>query len=752
MRKEDFYPITYLINLSTNFFKGNLMNTLSMNENNQKLNTESIYQLLKKVPPLWDLDSYIAVNPFLGYTDQPFVEIMQKLESILSMNLIPEKDLLDGNEIKLENAGEFDMNYANLSQLIGPFLASYIDESISYWKNPWKEKSLWQGFQSWSNVDPVWRETFTNSTNVKDFPETAIDTIQKLANENSSINIENLEKLLFTLPGWSSYFRKNNWFTEFQSNSDLVGLLAILAYIFAYRPELFTVNFKLKYIENSETFQNRLDYLNKKELEYRTKLLLDLKKNFQISEEKKKDELPTTKFLFCIDVRSESMRRHLESTSSSIETEGFAGFFGMPIGWKHWTEEEFSHSPALISPAYTFNSKEKSFSLRKNKLETKSWIQKIKRTFPIGFQYVETAGFLSLLGLIYKTVKIGNLHENPREISSEEIKAALLSLPQTDKTNIAVGILNHLGWKDNFPSYIIITGHGSLTVNNPHQAGLACGACSGQSGALSAMFASQLLNDVKTRKQISTMGISLPNETKFIPALHETVTDEIIFLEKENMDSSYLEKISNLIQKASLENRKEKSRLMGLNSESPYVRSKDWAEVFPEAGLAGCASFIIANRSRSKNTNLEGRSFLNSYNWKKDSEFKTLELLLTAPAVVASWINLQYYASTTNPEMYGAGNKLLHNVTGNKGVFEGNHWNLKSGLPLQSVFDGKKFVHKPIRLQIIVEAPQEEIDKILSKHSSIGDIVKNEWVYLIQWDEKGEFHLKENQTWKQLKI
>ena len=96
MRKEDFYPITYLINLSTNFFKGNLMNTLSMNENNQKLNTESIYQLLKKVPPLWDLDSYIAVNPFLGYTDQPFVEIMQKLESILSMNLIPEKDLLDG--------------------------------------------------------------------------------------------------------------------------------------------------------------------------------------------------------------------------------------------------------------------------------------------------------------------------------------------------------------------------------------------------------------------------------------------------------------------------------------------------------------------------------------------------------------------------------------------------------------------------------------------------------------------------------
>ncbi|HMV41043.1 MAG TPA: Na-translocating system protein MpsB [Leptospiraceae bacterium] len=727
------------------------MNALSTNPNNQKLNTDSIYQLLKKVPPLWDLDSYIAVNPFLGYSNQPFVKTMEKLESILSMNLIPEKDLLDGKEIKHENVGEFDMNYANLSQLIGPFLASYIDDSISYWKNPWKEKSLWQAFQSWSAIDPVWNLTFANFPVLKDLPDAAIQAIQKLGEENSSIQVESLEKLLFILPGWASYFRKNNWFKELEPNSDLVGLLAILAYIYTYRPELFTVNFKLKHLDNSEKFQNRFDYLKKKEIEYRTKLLQDLKKNYPIPEEKKSDTLPKTKFLFCIDVRSESMRRHLESTSPSIETEGFAGFFGMPIGWKHWTEEEFSHSPALISPAYVFCSNEKSFSLRKNKLQTKSWIQKIKRTFPIGFQYVETAGFLSFFGLIYKTLKIGPLHENPREISSEEIKFALSSLPQTDKTNIAAGILNHLGLKDNFPSYFIITGHGSLTVNNPHQAGLACGACSGQSGELSAIFASQLLNDLETRKQLMQMGISLPAETKFIPAMHETVTDEIIFLEKENIDKSYLQKISELIKKASLENRKEKARIMGLNSESPYVRSKDWAEVFPEAGLAGCASFIIANRSRSKNANLEGRSFLNSYNWKKDSEFKTLELLMTAPAVVASWINLQYYASTTNPDVYGAGNKLLHNVTGNKGVFEGNHWNLKSGLPLQSVFDGKRFVHIPIRLQIIIEAPQEEIDKILNKHSSIGDLVKNEWVYLIQWDENGDFYLK-NQTWEKIKI
>ena len=65
-----------------------------------------------------------------------------------------------------------------------------------------------------------------------------------------------------------------------------------------------------------------------------------------------------------------------------------------------------------------------------------------------------------------------------------------------------------------------------------------------------------------------------------------------------------------------------------------------------------------------------------------------LELILTAPVVVASWISLQYYGSTVAPELFGGGNKLLHNVIGGIGVVEGNGGLLRAGLPWQSVHDG----------------------------------------------------------------
>ena len=139
---------------------------------------------------------------------------------------------------------------------------------------------------------------------------------------------------------------------------------------------------------------------------------------------------------------------------------------------------------------------------------------------------------------------------------------------------------------------------------------------------------------------------------------------------------------------------------------------------------------------------MEGKSFLHNYNWETDTDFKTLELIMTAPMVVTSWINLQYFASSVDNKNTGAGNKVLHNIVGGFGVIEGFGGDLKGGLALQSVHDVKKFQHLPQQLNVMIEAPLKAINQILDKHTSIKDLVDNNWINLLAFDESGKVSYK----------
>jgi uncharacterized protein YbcC (UPF0753/DUF2309 family) len=169
------------------------------------------------------------------------------------------------------------------------------------------------------------------------------------------------------------------------------------------------------------------------------------------------------------------------------------------------------------------------------------------------------------------------------------------------------------------------------------------------------------------------------------------------------------------------------------------IRARDWAEVRPEWGLAGCKAFIAAPRARTAGRSLEGRAFLHDYDWKLDREngFGVLELIMTAPVVVASWISLQYYGSTVAPDTFGSGNKLLHNVVGGIGVVEGNGGRLRAGLPWQSVHDGKDYAHEPLRLSVCIEAPREAMTDILKRHGNVRALFDNRWLHLFAMDENG---------------
>jgi hypothetical protein len=224
-----------------------------------------------------------------------------------------------------------------------------------------------------------------------------------------------------------------------------------------------------------------------------------------------------------------------------------------------------------------------------------------------------------------------------------------------------------------------------------------------------------------------------------VAALHNTTTDDV---EAGDIDGT----IAGWLAAAGRVARRERSAALGLAGLRDHTiddavrqRSTDWSCVRPEWGLAGNAAFIAAPRARTRDVSLGGRAFLHDYDAAADTTGSVLELIMTAPMVVTSWINLQYYASTMDNARFGSGNKVLHNVVGTFGVWQGNSGDLQVGLPWQSVHDGQTFRHEPLRLSVFLEAPTERIDDVLRRNELVRQLVENQWVRVLAIDpESGD--------------
>ena len=683
-----------------------------------------------------------------------------------------------------ENASNFT---ETITHEISKWLAAYFDESQALWQMPFKEKRIFSAWRMLIKYDNKFdKQGFSFSKLIVTLPSDPIYAIEKMfallekhiiLNQNEMVNY--IYRLITSVQGWACYIQKFE-FEAVRDNdqsalSQIGGLVDLIAIRMAYDLMLLDKITGIKEFKLNLTLSE--NYLNKSyydyvwqlasEQAYRKKLLNQIRPRDFL----KKVEKPKVQMAFCIDVRSEVMRRHIEHQLSEVQTIGFAGFFGVPISVQRLGQKRAEQNcPILLTPLTTVHEtspddkqfiKKKLFSLEFERIK-----KDVKSAANSCFSFVEAFGWSYIFKMFSHAQGVSkpNIKVNQLGLRKEELKFVRYNTNAIDLETqylIGKGALKNMGL-NYFAPFIIFFGHHSESSNNPYAGGLDCGACAGHSGASN----SQVLADILNNEQVRTLlwerdDIQILDETIFLAGVHNTTKDELIIndsiVPKDRI--AEIEKIKNDLNLASKNCAKERLSKLGFKSKNNpkeitselNQRANNWSEIRPEWGLAGNASFIIARRERTHKLSLWGRSFLHDYDSSKDDDLSILELIMTAPMVVTNWINMQYFASSVANEKFGTGNKVLHNVVGGIGCIQGNQSDLLNGLSEQSVKRHGEYIHEPLRLQVIIEASTDSISKLLNKHQMVNELVSNDWVNLISIDPNtDEMNLYESNGWMAL--
>ncbi len=578
--------------------------------------------------------------------------------------------------------------------------------------------------------------------------------------------------------------------------------------------------------------------------------------NLAPSEEREKR--PFAQALFCIDTRSERIRRHLEG-AGDYETFGIAGFFGVPISFMQLGKGSETHlCPVLLKPR---NLVLEIATAPASDIAAVSVMEKLfhelKESVLTPYVTVEAIGMLFGLDMIGKTIipqgyarwrqrlyrektashllldKLDReqadsivravqravvrkaveqeIRIKPEEITDDMVRelreAALgnagsapalreagslsddeerdfiqrlrhvyridpafarLQMEQLgrigftldEQTNYVTQALSSIGLKKEMSRFVLLVGHGSTSENNPYESALDCGACGGNHGLVNAKALAHMANKPQVRNRLRYQGIIIPEDTWFIPAIHDTVSDEIRLYELERIPSShviYLDRLrSGLIAASRLCAQERLPELQlkpmpvnpGTANRDARRNAVDWSQARPEWGLSGNAYFIIGRRDLTRDFPLKGRAFLHSYDYRVDPRRRLLESILTGPLVVGQWINMEHYFSTVDNDRFGSGSKVYHNVAGRFGVMTGNLSDLRTGLPSQTVLKQGRPWHQPIRLVTVIEAPFDHAWRSIEEVATIKNLVRNGWIRLMIIDpEKKVVSIYDNDEW-----
>lgn len=751
----------------------------------------AITSALSRIAPLWPLKHFVAVNPFAGFSHLPFAEAcallgqttgaapLQSPEDYLAAWRCGEITAADLESAAcsewsaerllkvLENADSHHKPLmistvadmldeerphahwsAFVTEEISKWCAVTFDSNQTTWRSPWRSDDL---FTAWlqaasHDLNPEAFGLTGFRKFVRGLPDDSFAAIRHCMNllAPKQVNTTDfLHRQLCSISGWAGHVKYLVREDDLRGcvNHALRHLLAIrLAYDAALhnafaKDGVFRANWRHQ--KPSPHAPTLLDALVRWQNAYENGYQRRLAASLAAQPSAKPTMRPAFQAVFCIDVRSEVFRRHLEAAAPGIQTIGFAGFFGFPIAHQSAAEDSTrSRCPVLlVPPVKTWEPlpKDEARSVKSARAAAGSW-KAFQNSAASCFSFVEAAGlaFAAALGSRKKhDACCGGHSQEPcfDGTSSAETQASL-----------AEGALRNMGLTSNFSRLVLICGHGSQSANNPYASGLDCGACGGHAGDVNARLAASTLNNPTVRDILRNKGIDIPRDTHFIAGLHNTSTDEVAFFNETSLPAGHdgdLSQLKSALHVAGDATRAERAPSLGLGAlpadqlgAAVRERACDISQVRPEWGLANNAAIVAAPRSRTASLKLDGRVFLHDYDAAADPDNKVLALILCAPVVVASWINLQYYASRVDPQRYGSGNKALHNVAAGLGVFEGNSGDLRSGLPMQSIHDGTRFMHEPRRLAVFIEAARHNIDAVLAANPQVRQLFDNGWIHL----------------------
>lgn len=695
---------------------------------------EQVARSFTTIAPFWPLKNLIAVNPLQGLEDLPVEEAFPLGSAYFQQAALPEPmEAINRQTIK--------------------WLQVYFDEGQATLPMPLRHSGLYAAWRQLAVHDTCLHEQDAQKKAwLANLPENPQQAIQHCLLQLGIARAEHqsfLTLLLTTLPGWASYIRyRTDWagldthHPHPVTQTDYLAVRLIITWLLW--PEAGAlVAWHEQVLERVRSQPAVLEPMQQAERAYRLPLLAQL-----AAQTLKQPRVPEAQLVFCIDVRSEAFRRALEATGD-YQTLGFAGFFGVPVQIADTvTGESYASCPVLLSPQHIVKespccgpaeqAQDRRGYVRLTKLN--QLYQSLKYTFTTPFALVESLGIATGTWMGLRSLAPGMASRLKRSAVQAirkpvAMEPSLDTLPLADQCAYAEGALRLMGLTHHFAPLVVFCGHGSTTQNNAYATALDCGACGGRHGAPNARILAGMLNKPAVRTHLSQTGIMIPDTTRFIAAEHNTTTDEVTLFG--HAPSEALDVLTQSLAKArqanSLERLKhlEKTARPGDAKQQTWLRSQDWAQVRPEWGLARNASFIAGPRDLTVGLNMEGRAFLHSYDYTQDPTGSALTTILTAPMVVAEWINTQYLFSTLDNVAFGGGSKITQNITGKIGIMQGNASDLMTGLPLQSVYATDRLAyHQPQRLMTVVYAPRPLLDAIIATQPVLQKLFGNGWVQL----------------------